>query len=57
MMSSRWIECIMYVVSRRRYRNKVEFPEVYAFRTFKKYTTSKRGPFRKLQHMRKSEMH
>lgn len=55
-MSSRWIECIMYVVSRRRCRNKVEFLEVNAFRMFKKYTTSKRGPSRKSQHMRKSEM-
>ena len=37
-----WIECIIHVVSRRRCRNKAEFPEVNVFSTLKNHNSFKK---------------
>lgn len=56
MMSFGWIECIIYVVSRRRCGNKAEFPEFNAFSTLKKHNYFKNRTIHKITKLRKSEM-
>lgn len=56
MMIFGWIECIIHVVSRRRCRNKAEFPEVNAFSTLKNHNSFKKSTIHKITKLRRSEM-
>lgn len=56
MMMFGWIECTIHVVSRRRCRNKAEFPEVNAFSTLKNHNSFKKSTIHKITELRRSEM-